>query len=247
MKHKLSKIAQDVESDALADDEIELDSLWGTNANQVSEQDTPHSDAHDDNHQQTDETDTKSVFHPSDQGSDDQGFNRDIVSVTEDFAMQNVLKQMGLVVCAPNGYMIKEVRVTGFICDACKHITRYVPDPMFCPMCGLMASLYRIPMQYDEESNCMQFPSNYLKHGKLAVSQKQVLGLAARGPRALKMRGTPRRKNLLPIACLPKSQGGRFDPGYVRRTADMHPPRKPKEKTPRHRFTPVQLTQDVAG
>mmetsp|Transcript_24539 Transcript_24539/g.34282 ORF Transcript_24539/g.34282 Transcript_24539/m.34282 type:complete len:122 (+) Transcript_24539:129-494(+) len=100
---------------------------------------------------------------------------------------------------------------------------------MFCPMCGHIACLWRVPMDIDE-SGVITYPTNFRKWGRLAVSQNQVLSLAASSVRKLGLRGVPKSKSSIPYACLPSSKGGRFDPGYIRYSESMKKPPKKYEK-----------------
>jgi RNA-binding protein NOB1 len=54
-----------------------------------------------------------------------------IASVTADFAMQNVLLQMGLRLVTPDGRRIKEVNCWVLRCSACRATTREVSPPPF--------------------------------------------------------------------------------------------------------------------
>ncbi|DBA86330.1 TPA: hypothetical protein ACH3X2_005564 [Trebouxia sp. C0005] len=58
-----------------------------------------------------------------------------VASVTADFAMQNVILQMGLRLVAPNGMRIKQLSRWVLRCSACFKITKE-PGRLFCPHCG---------------------------------------------------------------------------------------------------------------
>lgn len=58
-----------------------------------------------------------------------------IVCVTSDFAMQNVLLQMGLQLASAQGKLVREVKTWVLKCDACFSITDKM-DKLFCPTCG---------------------------------------------------------------------------------------------------------------
>ncbi|KAK9825380.1 hypothetical protein WJX81_007035 [Elliptochloris bilobata] len=58
-----------------------------------------------------------------------------VACVTADFAMQNVLLQMGLRLVAPTGAPIHELRRWALRCSACFRVTKEV-GRMFCPQCG---------------------------------------------------------------------------------------------------------------
>ena len=55
--------------------------------------------------------------------------------VTADYAMQNVILQMGLKLIAPDGMRIQHLRRWVLRCHACNEITRAL-DRVFCPKCG---------------------------------------------------------------------------------------------------------------
>lgn len=58
-----------------------------------------------------------------------------VVCVTSDFAMQNVLLQMGLSLASTQGKLVREVKTWVLKCDACFTITDKM-DKLFCPTCG---------------------------------------------------------------------------------------------------------------
>ena len=58
-----------------------------------------------------------------------------VVCVTSDFAMQNVLLQMGLQLASAQGKLVREVKTWVLKCDACFNITDKM-DRLFCPTCG---------------------------------------------------------------------------------------------------------------
>jgi RNA-binding protein NOB1 len=70
-----------------------------------------------------------------------------VVSLTGDFAMQNVLLQMGLKVAGPkDGMLIREARKFGLRCHACGYSTdrpEKLSNDIFCPKCGNMNTLDR--------------------------------------------------------------------------------------------------------
>jgi len=61
-----------------------------------------------------------------------------VSSVTADFAMQNVILQMGMKLVAPDGMRIEHLRRWVLRCHACEEITRSLTR-MFCPKCGNQA------------------------------------------------------------------------------------------------------------
>ena len=61
--------------------------------------------------------------------------NREVGCVTVDFAMQNVLMQMGLGLYSIRGVAIRKLKQWVLRCLACYHITSKM-DKLFCPRCG---------------------------------------------------------------------------------------------------------------
>lgn len=68
--------------------------------------------------------------------------------MTTDFAMQNVLKQIGLNVSSLDGLMIKQVRTFIFRCYACFKTTS-IMTKIFCPNCG-HKTLKKVAVSLDE-------------------------------------------------------------------------------------------------
>lgn len=58
-----------------------------------------------------------------------------VISMTADFAMQNVILQMGLRLAAPDGRQIDSVTRWVLRCTACQQVTKEV-GRLFCPRCG---------------------------------------------------------------------------------------------------------------
>ena len=59
-----------------------------------------------------------------------------VASMTTDFAMQNVLMQMGLLLASPSGAkVVRTLKSWVLKCDACFTITQEM-DRLFCPRCG---------------------------------------------------------------------------------------------------------------
>ncbi|KAL1457921.1 hypothetical protein WDU94_008101 [Cyamophila willieti] len=69
--------------------------------------------------------------------------------VTTDFAMQNVLKQMGLNVVALDGRLIRQLRTFILRCYGCFKTTS-IMTKLFCPKCG-HKTLKRVAVSVDEE------------------------------------------------------------------------------------------------
>ena len=90
-----------------------------------------------------DETDDEEEEEEGPSGSDD-GNDGDaektlhestIKSATADYAMQNVLLQMGLQLATPDGMLIRELRRWVLRCHACSHVTKETTR-VFCAKCG---------------------------------------------------------------------------------------------------------------
>ncbi|XP_038221299.1 RNA-binding protein NOB1 [Zerene cesonia] len=77
--------------------------------------------------------------------------NVDVACITSDFAMQNVLKQIGLNVTAVDGRIIRYLRTFIFRCTTCFKTTS-VMTKLFCPKCG-HATLKKVAVSVDDEGN----------------------------------------------------------------------------------------------
>ncbi|XP_053611251.1 RNA-binding protein NOB1 [Plodia interpunctella] len=77
--------------------------------------------------------------------------NVEVACITSDFAMQNVLKQIGLNVTAIDGRVIKQLRTFIFRCTTCFKTTS-VMTKLFCPKCG-HATLKKVGVSIDDEGN----------------------------------------------------------------------------------------------
>jgi RNA-binding protein NOB1 len=73
----------------------------------------------------------------------------EVACVTTDFAMQNVLKQMGLKVTALDGRLIKHMRTFILRCYTC-YKTTTDPTKIFCPKCG-HKTLKRVGVSVNEK------------------------------------------------------------------------------------------------
>lgn len=74
-----------------------------------------------------------------------------VACMTTDFAMQNVLKQIGLNVAALDGRVIKQVRTFIFRCYACFATTSIMTN-VFCPSCG-NKTLKKVSVSVDDKGN----------------------------------------------------------------------------------------------
>ncbi|XP_050350030.1 RNA-binding protein NOB1 [Nymphalis io] len=75
----------------------------------------------------------------------------EIACITSDFAMQNVLKQIGLNVTSIDGRIIRQLRTFIFRCTTCFKTTS-VMTKLFCPKCG-HATLKKVAVSVDDEGN----------------------------------------------------------------------------------------------
>ncbi|KAM3958365.1 RNA-binding protein NOB1 [Aphomia sociella] len=75
----------------------------------------------------------------------------EVACITSDFAMQNVLKQIGLNVTAIDGRVIKQLRTFIFRCTTCFKTTS-VMTKLFCPKCG-HSTLKKVGVSVDEHGN----------------------------------------------------------------------------------------------
>lgn len=75
----------------------------------------------------------------------------EVACITSDFAMQNVLKQIGLNVTSIDGRIIRQLRTFIFRCTTCFKTTS-VMTKLFCPKCG-HSTLKKVAVSVDEEGN----------------------------------------------------------------------------------------------
>lgn len=75
----------------------------------------------------------------------------EVACITSDFAMQNVLKQIGLNVTSIDGRIIRQLRTFIFRCTTCFKTTS-VMTKLFCPKCG-HATLKKVAVSIDEDGN----------------------------------------------------------------------------------------------
>ncbi|SCM02952.1 RNA-binding protein NOB1, putative [Plasmodium chabaudi chabaudi] len=76
-------------------------------------------------------------------------FESDIACVTTDYAMQNVLYQVGLSVITIDGYQISSIKLWGYICTSCYFFMRK-NSLLFCSKCG-NNSLRKVNVIVDNE------------------------------------------------------------------------------------------------
>ncbi|CAH0725094.1 unnamed protein product, partial [Brenthis ino] len=77
--------------------------------------------------------------------------NVEVACITSDFAMQNVLKQIGLNVTSIDGRVIRQLRTFIFRCTTCFKTTS-VMTKLFCPKCG-HATLKKVSVSIDDDGN----------------------------------------------------------------------------------------------
>ncbi|RKP09402.1 Nin one binding Zn-ribbon like-domain-containing protein [Thamnocephalis sphaerospora] len=86
----------------------------------------------------------------------------DVACLTTDFAMQNVLLQMGLNLISVDGVLIKRVKTWVLRCHACFKITTDM-ERQFCPTCG-NNTLTRVSASTDENGNLCVFLKRNFQH-----------------------------------------------------------------------------------
>lgn len=98
-----------------------------------------------------------------------------VACLTMDFAMQNVLMQMGLNVAMLDGKVIKQMRTFIFRCYACFKTTS-IMTKVFCPHCG-NKTLKKVEVTLDEDGK-QQIHINFQR--PLSAKGKKVccIGLA---------------------------------------------------------------------
>lgn len=77
--------------------------------------------------------------------------NVEVACITSDFAMQNVLKQIGLYVTAVDGRIIRHLRTFIFRCTTCFKTTS-IMTKLFCPKCG-HSTLKKVAVSVDDDGN----------------------------------------------------------------------------------------------
>ncbi|GAB2301655.1 Nin1 binding protein [Dionaea muscipula] len=72
-----------------------------------------------------------------------------VACITGDFAMQNVILQMGLRLLAPGGMQIRELHRWILKCHACLNVTSEI-GRIFCPKCGNGGTLRKVAVTVGE-------------------------------------------------------------------------------------------------
>ncbi|KAK4801814.1 hypothetical protein SAY86_000017 [Trapa natans] len=92
-----------------------------------------------------------------DDGSNNKGgilSESSVACVTSDFAMQNVILQMGLRLLAPGGMQIHQLRRWILRCHACYTVTPEI-GKIFCPKCGNGGTLRKVAVTVSEDGIVM--------------------------------------------------------------------------------------------
>eukprot|EP00898_Chlorokybus_atmophyticus_P008467 jgi/Chlat1/8621/Chrsp86S08009 len=89
--------------------------------------------------------------HDDDAFSEDERVNGSpaVACATADFAMQNVLLQMGIGLITLDGRRVQQLARWALKCQACQTVTRDV-QRVFCPKCGNGGTLFRVSVNIDE-------------------------------------------------------------------------------------------------
>mmetsp|Transcript_22807 Transcript_22807/g.53271 ORF Transcript_22807/g.53271 Transcript_22807/m.53271 type:complete len:514 (+) Transcript_22807:128-1669(+) len=82
-----------------------------------------------------------------------------VTCVTSDYAVQNVLLQMGITPITFDGYAVRTVKLWGLVCRACFFFTRDT-QKVFCPKCG-HDTVVRVPIVVDADGQ-----PRVLHHGR---------------------------------------------------------------------------------
>ena len=85
-----------------------------------------------------------------------------VACLTHDFAMQNVLLQMGLKLMSVDGRRIRHTSTSALKCEACFHLIRGVERKVFCPQCG-NAYLYRVGVRVNRDGSVTTFEGGNLE------------------------------------------------------------------------------------
>ncbi|KAK9270521.1 hypothetical protein L1049_026102 [Liquidambar formosana] len=106
-------------------------------------------------------------------------FESSVACVTSDFAMQNVLLQMGLRLLAPGGMQIRQLHRWILKCHACYTVTAEI-GRIFCPKCGNGGTLRKVAVTVGENGIVPSRPSAtyYLawhKSGRDAITKNPIL------------------------------------------------------------------------
>ncbi|EDV29769.1 uncharacterized protein TRIADDRAFT_4055, partial [Trichoplax adhaerens] len=78
-----------------------------------------------------------------------------VACITTDFAMQNVLIQMGIPIVSVDGYLIRHLRSYALRCHSCLRITNDT-SKQYCPSCG-NKTLLKVTVNTDDKGNRQYF------------------------------------------------------------------------------------------
>lgn len=98
-----------------------------------------------------------------------------VACLTTDFAMQNVLKQIGLKLASLDGKIIKQMRTYIFRCYGCFKTTSIMTS-VFCPNCG-NKTLKKVAVSIDKDGNRtihINFKKPISSRGKRVKSSKSL-------------------------------------------------------------------------
>lgn len=128
-------------------------------------------DNHTENAHSGDEGDNDEVLGHLENGSVDASYTEDdgseqswmlrslsdssVACITGDFAMQNVILQMGLRLLAPGGMQIRELHRWVLKCHACQNVTAEI-GRIFCPKCGNGGTLRKVAVTVGENGVVLQ-------------------------------------------------------------------------------------------
>lgn len=101
--------------------------------------------------------------------------------ITSDFAMQNVLIQMGLRVLTPDGQRITRVKQWALRCFSCFKITRDM-EKLFCPQCGNY-TLKRVSISVDSSGSIVAFINAKKKINIRGTKYNMPKNRGGRGPK----------------------------------------------------------------
>lgn len=101
---------------------------------------------------------------PDKQASSEKSTKFGVSVMTSDFAMQNLLLQMGIPLRAHDGYIIKKVKSYVLECFSCYSITRKM-DKQFCPKCG-NNTLLKVTCSFKEDGSLILYRKKNFKVNK---------------------------------------------------------------------------------
>ncbi|XP_057546136.1 RNA-binding NOB1-like protein [Amaranthus tricolor] len=152
---RLNDSGEDEKQDEQSDSRLEVTSVDG-------EFENAHFGSEGDNNEALDHLENQSVdtSYAGDDASEQSWMLRSlsdssVVCITGDFAMQNVILQMGLRLLAPGGMQIRELNRWVLKCHACQNVTAEV-GRVFCPKCGNGGTLRKVAVTVGENGVVLQ-------------------------------------------------------------------------------------------